>query len=240
MHVSTDMILASAPGLIPAAYRFNAKADEAEIYIYGDIGDSWFGGVTAKQFADDLKAAGSVSKISLRINSFGGDVFQGLTMYRLLVEHKAKVTVHIDGMAASIASIIAMAGDEIMIAEAAQLMIHEAWALAMGNAADLRQMADLLETTSASLRDVYVARTGIGAEEVAKMMSDETWMTATVAVERGFADKVAENLRVAAKYDPAKHKFKNAPAALAGTPNVDAARARIAQMKARIQRHAAA
>ena len=98
-------------------YRISAKgADRAEILIYEDVGEGWFGGVSAKQFADDLKALGAVSTIDVRINSYGGDVFEGFAMYRQLVEHKARIVVHVDGVAASIASVIAMAGNEIEIA----------------------------------------------------------------------------------------------------------------------------
>lgn len=220
---------------------FSIKAkgkSEAEILIYEDIGDSWFGGVTAKQFSEDLKAVGAVDTIHVRINSAGGDVFTGLAIYRNLVEHKARVIVHIDGFAASIASVIAMAGDEIEISEAAFLMIHDAWAVAIGNADDMRTMAGLLDTTSNSIRDVYCARTGLSASAVDDLMDAETWMTAAEAVEKGFATRMAENLRIAAHVDPDKFKFRNTPAALLGTPNVDATRERIAALRAKMKRAA--
>lgn len=221
-------------------YRISAKGDAAEIYLYGDVGDSWFGGISAKQFADDLKAIGSVKKLDLRINSYGGDVFEGLAMYRLLVENSAKITVHIDGIAASIASVIAMAGDEIRIAEAGQMMIHNAWGVAIGDAETMRTTAGLLDTTSTAICDVYVSRTGRAAADIQAMMDAETWLTADEAVEFGFANSVSENLRIAAKFDPAKYKFKNAPKNLAGTPNADALRDRLAKMKAQMTRHKAA
>lgn len=230
----------AAPAVVPAGYTMKAKDAEAEIMLYGDVGDSWFGGVTAKQFADDLKALGNVTTINLRINSPGGDVFQGLTIYRLLVDHKAKVIAHIDGLAASIASVIAMAAEEIRISEAGFLMIHNAWGVALGSADDMRTMANLLDKTTASIRDVYVARTGKTADEVSAWMDAETWFTADEAVEHGFATSVADNMRLAARVDPAKHKFMHAPAALAGTPNADAARERLARMKAQLDRHRAA
>ena len=233
---STDAIFAAAPVALPRSYRMSAKGARGEIYLYGDVGDEWFGGVTAKQFADDLKALGAVSDIDLRINSYGGNVFDGLSIYRLLVEHKARIVVHVDGVAASIASIIAMAGDEIRIAEAGQMMIHNAWGIGIGEASDLRRMADLLDTTTASLRDVYVARTGMDADEVSRLMDAETWFPASEAVEKGFATTVAENLRIAAKFDPSKHRFRNAPTAVVGTPNADAMRDRIARMKVKMQR----
>jgi ATP-dependent Clp protease, protease subunit len=221
-------------------YRISAKGSEAEIYLYGDVGESWFGGVTAKQFADDMKALGSVGTINLRINSAGGDVFDGLAMYRLLVEHKARVVSHIDGLAASIASVIAMAGDEIRMSESAQMMVHNAWGLAMGDAETMRTMAGLLDTTSNSIRDVYAARTGKPSGDIKSLMDAETWMTAAQAVDLGFADSVSENLRIAAHFDPLKHKFRNAPKTLTATPNADAMRDRLAQMKAKMIRHRAA
>jgi ATP-dependent Clp protease protease subunit len=111
------------------------------------------------KFADDLKALGNVKTIDLRINSEGGSVFDGKAMYTQLVEHKAKVITHIDGLAASAASFIAMAGDEIEIAEGGFVMIHNAWLFAMGDARELRRTADLLDTVNGTIIDVYVART---------------------------------------------------------------------------------
>lgn len=234
-------VFAHATVAVASGYSIKAKGTEAEIYLYGDVGDSWFGGVTAKQFADDLKAAGKVDTIQLHINSPGGDVFDGLTIYRLLVDHKAKVIVHIDGLAASIASVIAMAGNEIHISESGFLMIHEAWAIALGSADDMRTMADVLDKTTASIRDVYVARTGKTADQITNWMKAETWFTAQEALDNGFATDISDNMRLAARIDPAKHKgLKHMPAALAGTPNADAAKERIAAMKLRMDRRRAA
>lgn len=230
----------AAATAVAGGYSIKAKGSEAEIYLYGDVGDSWFGGVTAKQFADDLKAAGKVDTIHLHINSPGGDVFDGLSIYRLLVDHKARVIVHIDGLAASIASVIAMAGDEIHMSESGFLMIHNAWGIAFGNAAEMRTMADLLDKTTASIRDVYVARTGKPTDAVKKWMDEETWFTAGEALDAGFVTEIADNMKLAARIDPAKHKFKHAPSALAGTPNLNAARERIAAMKLKMDRRAAA
>lgn len=234
-----------------AGYSIKAKGNaSAEIYIYEDVGEGWFGGVTAKQFAMDLRALGNVQTIDVRINSGGGDVFDGLAIYRQLVDHPARVVSHIDGFAASIASIIAMAGDEIRISEAGFVMIHDAWGMAVGNSADMRQMADVLETTSGSLTDVYVARTRRDRAEIRNWMEAETWFTGAEAVENGFADSVDANLKVAAKFDATRHKFRHAPAALASTvtpvetsampvgarPHLHAASETIARMKARYDR----
>lgn len=236
---ATDRILNAAAIAILPAYRMVARGrGEAEILLYGDIGDSWFGGVTARQFADDLAALGEVTTINLRINSAGGDVFDGLTIYHRLVEHKARVVAHIDGLAASIASIIAMAGDEIRIAESAQMMIHEAWGVAIGPSADLRAMAERLDVTTASLRDVYVARTGKSASQIASWMTEETWFSAAEAVENGFATTVAADLKMAARVDLTKHRFRNAPRTAIAPDNAEIKR-RIAEMRARLARRSA-
>jgi ATP-dependent Clp protease protease subunit len=228
-----------------AGYSIKAKGNaSAEILVYEDVGAGWFGGVTAKDFSADLKALGNVQTIDVRINSGGGDVFDGLAIYRQLVDHRAKVIVHIDGLAASIASVIAMAGDEIRISEAALVMIHDAWGMAVGNADDMRQMASVLETTSGAITDVYVARTRKDRGDIRNWMEAETWFTAAEAVENGFADAVDENLRVAARFDPAKFNYKHTPAALAGLADVsagprplfDTASETIARMKSRFDR----
>lgn len=223
-----------------AGCKFRLKTgtkNAGEILIYEDVGEGWFGGISAKTFATQLKALGKVDTIDLRLNSYGGDVFEGLAMYRALVEHDAKVTSHVDGVAASIASVIAMAGDEIKIAEAGFLMIHNAWGVAIGNAADMTDMAALLNTVSGAIGDVYVSRTRNKAEAVKAWMDDETWFTAADAVKNGFATSVAENMKVAARYDAAKYKFKRAPAPLAARPDYEAAHARIIEQRARLLKH---
>lgn len=218
-------------------FSVKAKANaSAEIYIYEDVGESWFGGVTAKDFAQELKGLGKVETIDLRINSYGGDVFDGLAIYRQLVDHSARVIAHVDGIAASIASVIAMAGDEIEISESGFLMIHNAWGVSIGTAEDMRTTADILDGTTASLRDVYVARTAGEAGAIKGWMDAETWFTGAEAVEHGFADRIAANMKVAARVvDPARHKFRNAPAQLVGTPNLDAARQRIAALRQKLK-----
>lgn len=217
-------------------YRFQARANaEAEIFIYEDVGEGFFGGVSAKQFASDLRSLGDVAKITLHINSEGGDVFDGLAIYRLLADHKAKVVSQIDGVAASIASVIAMAGNEIRIAESGFLMIHDAWGLKVGNSDDMRSMADLLDATTGSLADVYMKRTNAKAETIRKWMKDETWFTGAEAVKEGFADSIVENLRVAARLDSSKHKYKRAPAALTARPLYLAASERIARARQQIE-----
>jgi len=231
------MAIVPLPSRKPAArasgYRMvRAAGDAAEIYIYGPIGgQGWMSDgteITAKQFQKDLKALGAVKKITCRINSEGGDVFDGKTIYTLLQQHPAKVTVCIDGLAASAASFIAMAGNEIEIAEGAFVMIHNAWSLAMGNSADLRKTADLLDAVDGTLVDVYAARTKCSADEIRKMMSAETWLPGPECVAKGFADRMVPNLAVAASVrDP--QRYRHLPAAL--RPNRAAASALLDQMR---------
>jgi ATP-dependent Clp protease protease subunit len=200
----------------------NRGKDDAEIYLYGVIGGDWFGeGVTAKQFAADLKSLGPVKKINVRINSEGGSVFDGKAMYSLLNEHPAKVTVHIDGLAASAASFIAMAGDEINIAEGGFVMIHNAYMRAMGDAREMRRAADMLETVNNTIIDTYVARTKGDRKTIMKMMDDETWMTGAEALKHGFADRMTENLKVAASVNH-PDRFKNIPKSLKNSRAVSA------------------
>jgi ATP-dependent protease ClpP protease subunit len=226
-----------------SGYSIRAKANnEAEVFLYEDIGQGWFGGVSAKQFADDLKAVGKVNTIHVRINSYGGDVFDGLAIYRQLIDNSAKVVAHIDGVAASIASIIAMAGEEIYISEAGQLMIHNAWGVVMGSSDDMRRMADQLDATSGALADVYVARTKNDIAKVKLWMAEETWFIGKEAVDAGFADTVAENMRIAAHADASKHRFRHMPdiPALAAEPSnivrpkFDTAKSSLATMSAKM------
>lgn len=201
----------------------------------------FFGGVTAKQFAQDLKAVGAVQKINLHLNTSGGDVFDGFAIYNLLVSHAAKVVSYIDGLAASIGSVIAMAGDEIKIAENGFLMIHDAWGMTAGSAEDLRRTADLLDTTTGAIADVYVGRTKNPMDKIRKWMKDETWFTGREALDAGFADSMVENLKIAAKFDPNRHKFRNAPRALLAPPSTGptplraAATTKFAAMKANFE-----
>lgn len=224
-----------------AGFSIRARGKtEAEILIYEDVGSQFFDGVTARQFAEQLIALGNIDVINLRISSLGGDVNEGLAIYRRLADHPAKVITHIDGYAASIASVIAMAGNEIRIAAAGAVMIHEAYGLAFGNALELRSIADQMEATTASIADVYVARTKNDRTKVLDWMAEETWFYGKEAVDAGFAQSVVENVRFAAHFDPSRHKFKHAPAALAGKPNLAEVKQRLARMKTQMERRRAA
>lgn len=179
-------------------FSIKAKADSnvAEISIFDDIG-AW--GVTAQSFIGELKAHAG-KEIVVSINSPGGSVFDALAIYNALRAH-GNVTVKIMGVAASAASLIAMAGDKIVMPENAFMMIHNPWMATAGNAEDLRDMADFLDTIGASLTKTYVARTGLSEDEVKEMLAAETWLTAAQAVEKGFATEVEAALKVAASYD---------------------------------------
>lgn len=166
-----------------------AADDDNSISIYDVIGeDFWTGeGVTVKRIDAALRKIGN-RDVVVNINSPGGDVFEGIAIYNRLREHPANVQVRVLGLAASAASVIAMAGDEIQIGEAAFVMIHNAWVMAVGNRNDMKEVAEFLEPFDAALRDVYVQRTGIEADEISGMMDAETWIGGKSAVERGFAD----------------------------------------------------
>lgn len=184
-------------------WNFKAKENNAELMLYGEISDtSWWGDeVTPKAFKAELDALGDIEQIDIYINSGGGDVFAGEAIYNMLRRHNARKIVHIDGLAASIASIIAMAGDEIVMPENAMLMIHEAWTITGGNKRDLRGMADTLERLDGALCGIYVARTGKAEDEIMQMMESETWMTAHEAVDAGFADTLESNKKIAASVE---------------------------------------
>jgi len=174
----------------------NAAADVAEILLYAPIVDSeleaeWWGGVAPEPFVRELRGI-TAGTIHLRINSPGGSVFGARAMEQALREHKAKVIVHVDGLAASAASFLAMAGDEVVMAKGAMLMIHNAWTIALGNAAELRKTADLLSKIDGTLAQTYADRTGGKVEDIAAQMAEETWFTAEEAVDHGFADAIAE------------------------------------------------
>jgi ATP-dependent protease ClpP protease subunit len=191
------------------AMKFSAKKGDAEIILYGDIGFD----ITAREFSDELKALGKPGEITLRINSFGGDVFDGVAIYSRLVDSGANITVYVDGIAASAASVIAMAGKEIHIAEAGFVMIHDAWALTAGNAADLIKTAGRLEAVSEQIAGVYQRRTGQDMAQIRKWMAAETEFNASESVEFGFATEVFEAERLAASYNPERHHFKRPPSA---------------------------
>lgn len=174
-----------------------AAADDgdASISVFDVIGeDPWSGGgVTAKRVAGALRAIGN-KDISVKINSPGGDMFEGIAIYNLLRAHPAKVTVEVLGWAASAASIIAMAGDEIRMGTGTFMMVHNAWGVVVGNRHDMAEASDLFAGFDAAIADIYEARTGLKRAEIEKLMDAETFMGPSEAVKKGFADAVDEAL----------------------------------------------
>lgn len=197
-------------------YSIKAKAKSAEILIYDDIGEGWIGGISAKSFIADLKALPDVDTVNVRIHSEGGAVFDGQAIYNAIKRLDARVEVDIDGIAASIASIIAMAGDEIRMAENGFMMIHDPWMVAAGTASELRDAAETMDKVRDTLLKTYVNRTGTDSETISQMMLDETWMNADEALEFGFIDSVTEEMKLAAKIDT--KRFRKLPQALAEPP----------------------
>jgi len=227
----------------PTPIRMAKKGTVGEIFIYDIIGAGFFeDGVTAKQFAKDLKALGDVETLNVYINSPGGSVFEGVAIHNIIARQKAKKVIQIDGLAASIASVIAMAGDEIQIAENGMMMIHNPWALAIGDAAEMRKMADALDKIAEAIRASYLSQTGMDEEEIVALMDAETWMSAADAVEMGFADSVIEAVDIAAMAKFDLSIFQNAPESLKDEgrtsttkpyPAVANVNARLAEMRAK-------
>ncbi|WP_247997083.1 head maturation protease, ClpP-related [Brucella tritici] len=168
-------------------------ADDADttISMFDVIGeDGWTGGgITANRISAALRSIGN-KDITFRINSPGGDMFEGIAIYNLLRAHRAKVTVEVLGWAASAASIIAMAGDVIRMGLGSFMMVHNAWGMVIGNRHDMREAASLFDGFDAALADIYEARTGMARVEIERLMDAGTFMTAAQAVECGFADAV--------------------------------------------------
>jgi ATP-dependent protease ClpP protease subunit len=195
---------------------------ELEIMLYDEIGyDFWSGGgITAKDVADQLKAAGTLSRIVLRINSPGGDVFEGSAIYSQLASSGVPVDVMIDGLAASAASFIAMVGRSVSMGDNAMMMIHNPWSIEMGDANDMRKCADTLDKVRDSMLPAYMRRYSGTQDELIALLDAETWLTAEDCKQAGLADEIttpdtatqARVKSVAAKFDLSA--FKNAPESL--------------------------
>ena len=178
--------------------------------IYDEIGAF---GIPAKTFLDELKALGPVAELTVRINSPGGSVFDGVAIYNALKRHDAAITVWIDGIAASIASMIAMAGDEVVMPENAMLVLHDPSGLVAGTASDMRAMADALDKMAAAMVAAYRDKSGRDDAEIEALMAAETWLSAEEAVELGLADRVEQPVKMAAHFDLSR--FRNPPPQLA-------------------------
>lgn len=187
-------------------WQFQAVKDnpkEGELMLYGPISSVtwWDDEVTPQQFKKDLDALGDIETLNIFINSDGGDVFAGQAIYSMLVRHKAVKNVYIDGLAASIASLIAMAGDKVIMPANAMMMVHDPWTIAMGNANDFRKLADDMDKIRDAMLVTYETKTGMERQEIIDLLDAETWMTAEEAVKMGFADEIEQTKEIAASLD---------------------------------------
>ena len=212
-----------------------------ELYLYDAIGSSFFeDGTTAKSVATALADLKGVSGLDVFINSPGGSVFEGVAIYNQIKRFVGPKDVHIDGLAASIASVIAMCGDTIHVAENAMMMIHKPWGMAMGNAAELRKTADTMDQVEGTLVSTYVGRTGQTEKAISDWLDAETWMNAQECVDRGFADKITADKAITASAMTAsvatQHllaQFRNVPERLKRAPAASARLAALASMDMR-------
>ncbi len=190
-------------------YRLRAARKTAELLIYDEIGS---GGKTSTALLNELAALGDLTTINVRINSPGGDVFEALAMHNALTRHQAQIITHIDGLCASAATFVALAGDEVRMADNAMLMIHEPWTVAGGNADAMQKQADLLDTIAEQIVALYARKTGAEPAAIREWMQAETWYTADQALAAGFIDIIDVPLKMAAlavQHDLSR--FKNSP-----------------------------
>lgn len=193
--------------------RALAQPRSAEVMIYGDIGESWWGeSVTAKEFVREVSAL-DVDLLTVRINSYGGSVSDGIAMHNALRRHPATVTVSIDSIAASVASLIAMGGDEVEMAENAMIMIHAPWGAAVGNSVELREFADMLDTWAEAMATSYARKTGRPVDEMRALLTDgaDHWIGAADAQAGGFVDRITDALPIAAAARFDLSRFRGAP-----------------------------
>jgi len=205
-------------------YEIKNKTDSSEVWIYDEIG---YWGISAKDFILELNAIKN-KQIDMHINSPGGEVFDGAAIYNAIRNHPAAVTTYIDGLAASIASVIALAGDRVIMAENALYMMHNPFGLVIGNANDMRSMADVLDKIGDTMIGSYVAKSGKTRDQIKNLLDAETWMNADEAMEAGFVDEISGKMDMAAciKYTPIMMKlgFKNIPESISGKRQLPTAR----------------
>ena len=176
-------------------YCFEKATDSsADLYIYGDIVSyEWDeSDVSAFGFKKELEELGDISELNVHINSLGGSTYQGLTIYNLLKQNKAKINMYIDGIAASAASIIAMAGDKIFMPKTAMMMIHNCWTWLEGNAKELRKTADDMDKLATAYKAAYLSKINITEERLDELLEEESYLTADECIEMGFADEILE------------------------------------------------
>lgn len=185
-----------APG---KRFEIVASADrEATVYLY-DVIDNWYG-IDSESFVKGINAL-DVDVIHLRINSPGGDVFDARTMYTALKQHKAQVMTHIDGLSASAATYVGLAGDHVEITDGGFFMIHKGWTITLGNADDYRKTAGILDKVDASIARDYAKKTGLDETQLLAWMSEEKWMDATESKELGFVDSIYDGEGIANSFD---------------------------------------
>jgi ATP-dependent Clp endopeptidase proteolytic subunit ClpP len=185
------------------AFKSSDQSGEVELSLYDEIGSF---GIGAKQFIAELKEYKD-KHIHLRINSPGGEIVEGSAIYNALTRHEGGLTVHIDALAASMASVIAMSGNPVYMADNALLMIHNPWTLAAGEAKDLRKQADLLDTMKSNLIRAYQKKSGMEEKAIAKLMDEETWLDAVEAVALGFVDAIEDGIPAAASAKDLRARF---------------------------------
>ena len=203
------------PKLNKKFWNFKALDNKTgELTLCGEISnETWWGDeVTPKQFKEDLDALGDIDTLNVFINSPGGDVFAGQAIHSMLKRHKATVNVCVDGLAASIASLIAMAGDKVIMPKNAMMMIHSPWTIAVGNAQEFRKIADDMDKIRDSMVVTYESRSALTKDEILEMLDAETWLSADDCLEYGFADEIEETKQVAACLDKEiLGRYKNTP-----------------------------
>lgn len=201
-------------------YQIKAQANKhADVYIYDYIGDY---GVEAKRFVMELQAL-DVEQINLRINSPGGSVTDGFAIYNALHRHPAKIIAHIDSLAASMASIIALTGETVHMADNAFYMIHRPWAYAVGDAEELSKIIEILDKNEAKIVNIYHQKSNLADDKIKAMMYETSWLTAAEAKEYGFIDEITEAVNIAAYVKP--NQYKNTPQTLIKHSENNAAKA---------------
>lgn len=200
-----------------APWKLKADSTEVEVLLYGDIGEDWWGdGISAKAFVEDLQALDeSVATIIVRINSPGGDAFDGLTIYQALKRDKRKIITTVDGLAASAATLPMVAGDEVNAAETAMIMVHDPWSIAIGNSREFREMADLLDQIRDQIVLAYDRKDNVDREEITRLMAEESWLSASAALDVGLVDSVSEASVAVSSRVPAGI-YRNTPRNLLG------------------------
>ena len=177
-------------------YDFVVSADKrtADLFIFGEITSwRWYDGdVSASSFQKDLESIGQVDTLNIHINSCGGNVFEGIAIFNLIKQYNANKNVYIDGIAGSIASVIAMAGDNIYMSNTSIIMIHNCWTWTSGNAEDLRKTADDMDKVMKALKNAYLAKVNIKEERLQELLDEESYLTADECLEMGFCSEIIE------------------------------------------------